>query len=120
MGAADIDLVAAVPVIPVTSAADAIAFYRDRLGFDLAFEQGEYAGVIRSGVMLHLDGTVNGAAGQVTARIETEGVDALYAELEPAGAVDPNEPIHTMPWGARQFSVRDCCGNRITFVHSGS
>jgi uncharacterized glyoxalase superfamily protein PhnB len=108
----------AVPVVPVTDATDAIAFYRDRLGFTVAFEQGEYAGVTRDGVELHLDGVVNAGAGKVTCRIETVGVDDLFAELEPSSIIDPAEPLHTMPWGARQFSVRDCCGNRITFVSS--
>jgi len=105
-----------VPVIPVTDAAEAIAFYRDRLGFSLAFEQGPYAGVSRDGVELHLDGVENRGAGMVTCRVETENVETLYSELEPTGVVDPAEPLRTTPWGSRQFSVLDCCGNRITFV----
>ncbi len=54
----------------------------------------------------------------MTCRIETNGIDELYAELEPKGVVDPAEPIHDMPWGSRQFSILDCSGNRVTFVHS--
>jgi catechol 2,3-dioxygenase-like lactoylglutathione lyase family enzyme len=113
-----ISLRGAVPVVPVRDVQEAIAFYRDRLGFQLAFEQGEYAGVRRDAVELHLDGVVNGGAGLVTCRIETDGVDELYAEVEPGGAVDPAEPIRTTPWGSRQFSVLDPNGNRITFVRS--
>lgn len=109
-------LTATVPVLPVRDLPAAVALYRDDLGFTVAFEQGPYAGVVRDGVELHLDGVVNEAAGKVTARITTDGVDDLYAELEPRGVVDPNEPLHTMPWGARQFSVLDADGNRITFV----
>jgi uncharacterized glyoxalase superfamily protein PhnB len=105
-----------VPVIPVTDVAAAIGFYADTLGFTLAFQQGEYAGVERGAAHLHLDGVVNAAAGQVTVRIAVEGVDALYSEIEPQGVVDPAEPLNTKPWGARQFSVLDLCGNRITFV----
>jgi uncharacterized glyoxalase superfamily protein PhnB len=105
-----------VPVVPVIDVGPAIAFYRDALGFTLAFEQGAYAGVERGGAHVHLDGVANAAAGQVTVRIAVEGVDALYAEIEPKGVVDPAEPLNTKPWGARQFSVLDCCGNRITFV----
>jgi len=105
-----------VPVIPVADVEEAIAFYRDSLGFTLAFQQGEYAGVDRGAAHLHLDGVVNTAAGQVTVRLTVEGVDALYAEIEPKGVIDPEEPLNTKPWGARQFSVRDCCGNRLTFV----
>jgi catechol 2,3-dioxygenase-like lactoylglutathione lyase family enzyme len=113
-----IKLTGATPVLPVTDVAAAVAFYADRLGFSLAFEQGPYAGVLRDGVMVHLDGAAYKGAGLVTCRLETEGIDELFAVLEPAGVVDPDEPIHTMPWGARQFSVLDDSGNRITFVRS--
>jgi catechol 2,3-dioxygenase-like lactoylglutathione lyase family enzyme len=113
---AKIQLLGTVPVVPVTDVAEAVAFYGDSLGFALAFHQGEYAGVERGAAHLHLDGVANDGAGKVTARVTVSGVDALYAEIEPTGVVDPAEPINTKPWGARQFSVLDCCGNRITFV----
>jgi hypothetical protein len=48
--------------------------------------------------------------------VTTVGVEALYTEFDAKRVVDPAEPLHTMPWGARQFSVLDCCGNRVTFV----
>jgi uncharacterized glyoxalase superfamily protein PhnB len=113
-----VELRSSVPVIPVASADEAIAFYCDQLGFVVDFEVEDYAGVRRDAVLLHLDGVINSAAGEVTCRVETRGVDALFAEMEPRGIIDPDEPIHTMPWGSRQFSVRDSCGNRITFVQS--
>src|SRR5262245_886030 len=110
------EILGTVPVVPVTDVQQAIAFYRDNLGFALAFEQGEYAGIDRGAAHLHLDGVLDAAAGQVTVRLAVRGVDALYAEIEPRGVVNPAEPLNTKPWGARQFSVLDCCGNRITFV----
>jgi catechol 2,3-dioxygenase-like lactoylglutathione lyase family enzyme len=107
-----------VPVLPVSDIAEARTFYADELGFTVEFEAGDYIGVARDEALLHLDGVVNAGAGMVTCRVEADGVDDLYAELEPAGVIDPEEPIRTTPWGARQFSVRDCCGNRLTFVRS--
>jgi len=113
----DVKFTAVVPVVPVTNAGEAIAFYRDKLGFELSFEAGpDYAGVSRLGTELHLDGVVNGAAGEVSVRITTHGIDALYAELEPQGVIHPEEPLETKPWGLRQFSVVDLDGNRITFA----
>ena len=120
MTASVVRYLAAVPVVPVDDPAKAVAFYTERLGFELTFEQGPYAGVSLGDVELHLDGVVNEAAGKVTARVHVSGVDALYAALEPNGVVDPAEPLDTKPWGARQFSVLDCCGNRITFVQFGA
>jgi uncharacterized glyoxalase superfamily protein PhnB len=111
-----VQVLGTVPVLPVTDVQEALAFYRDALGFECAFEQGQYAGVVRGDAQVHLDGVVNSGAGQMTVRVTVAGVDALYAEIEPKGVVDPAEPLNTKPWGARQFSVLDCCGNRITFV----
>ena len=105
--------------MPVRDAATAIAFYVERFGATLAFEQGPYAGVSFGEVEVHLDGVVNDGAGKVTTRIELTGVDDLYAALEPRGVIDPDEPLHTTPWGYRQFSALDGCGNRITFVQRG-
>jgi len=105
-----------VPVVPVRNVEEAAAFYRDRLGFAVMFQEGDYVGVNRDDVWLHLDGVVNAGAGNVTARIELSGVDDLYGEFEPRGVIDPGEPLHSTPWGARQFSVLDADGNRVTFV----
>ena len=116
MNTSTVQLRGTTPVIPVTDIAKAMDFYRDQLGFIVVFQEGEYAGVTRDDVMLHIDGVVNAGAGMVTCRIDMYGVDELFAELDPRGVIDPAEPIRTMPWGTRQFSVLDCCGNRITFV----
>jgi catechol 2,3-dioxygenase-like lactoylglutathione lyase family enzyme len=113
----DVRFTAVVPVVPVTDVREAVDFYRDKLGFEQAFEAGpDYVGVTRLGVELHLDGVVNAAAGDVSVRITTDGIDALYAELEPGGVVHPDEPLETKPWGLRQFSVLDPSGNRLTFA----
>ena len=108
-----------VPVLPVANVEKAAEFYRDQLGFAVMFQEGDYVGVNRDDAWLHLDGVVNKAAGDVTARIELSGVDELYAEYEPRGVVDPSEPLHDLPW-ARQFSVLDADGNRVTFVQMKS
>ena len=115
-----IKLTSSTPVIPVLDASEAIRFYTDELGFALAFEQGAYAGVVRDGIEVHLDAIVNEAAGKVTCRFGTDGVDELFAELEPKGVIDPAEPIRDTPWGTRQFSVLDGCGNRLTFVRASA
>ena len=117
----DVAFKSAVPVVPVEDFPAAVAFYRDTLGFTATFEQGAYGGVERDGLELHLDAadpTTRKGSGAVTVRINVAGIDSFYAEVEPSGAVDPNEPLETKPWGTRQFSVRDTAGNRITFVES--
>ena len=118
MTAKDIEFVTAVPVIPADDTAKAIAFYRDQLGFTLAFEQGEYAGVTRGPIELHLDGASGDVTGSVSCRIHVRDVDGLHTSIDSRGVVDPAEPLETKPWGTRQFSVRDPSGNRITFVEA--
>jgi len=45
----------------------AVAFYRERLGFEPRFEYGPYAGVARGPIEIHLDGSAAGA-GSVTCK----------------------------------------------------
>lgn len=106
-------LVTAIPVLPIRDLPKALAFYTERLGFEVLFELGPYAGVGRDGVELHLSveqGT------PVTCRIGVREVDGWYEQMSAQQVVDPDEPLATQPWGMRQFSVRDADGNRITFA----
>lgn len=105
-----------VPVVAVKDFETAMAFYKDRLGFDVLFEQGRYGGVRRGDVELHIDGASGRGVGTATVRIHVEGVDVLFAEMDEKDVVDPDEPLNTKAWGFRQFSVLDCCGSRITFI----
>lgn len=113
----DVELTAAVPVLPVHDADKAVDFYVTRLGFAKAFAFGPYAGVHRGPVMIHLDAAETAAyPGPTCCRVDVRGVDALCAEMQAQGVVHPDEPLETKPFGMRQFSVLDCCGNRITFA----
>jgi catechol 2,3-dioxygenase-like lactoylglutathione lyase family enzyme len=111
-------LTGVVPVLPVGDIAEAVAFYRDRLGFTVAFEVGKYVGMTRAGVMVHVDGESGRGVGQVTVRIDTDDVDGLFAELNAQSVIDPDEPLRDTPFGTRQFSALDCAGNRVTFVRA--
>jgi len=114
----DIELTAAIPVLPVDDVSKALAFYRDRLGFETAFEFGPYAGVVRGPISIHLDGggEANPYPHPTCCRIDVRGVDALAAEMEGQGVIHPDEPLADTPFGMRQFSVLDPSGNRITFA----
>ena len=95
----------------------AVAFYGDKLGFQKAFEQGNYAGVTRGPIEIHLSGYAQGAT-PVEIRVDLAGVDALHGEVAPKGIIDPEQPLETKPWGMRQFSVLDLDGNRIVFAQA--
>jgi catechol 2,3-dioxygenase-like lactoylglutathione lyase family enzyme len=111
----DVQLISAIPVLPVADLSKALAFYRDRLGFTPAFEYGPYGGVTRGPIEIHLNG--HGPHKDIAlCRVMVRGVDPLYAAIEPQGVVLPNERLETKPWGSRQFTVADLDGNQITFA----
>jgi catechol 2,3-dioxygenase-like lactoylglutathione lyase family enzyme len=113
---ANVEMVRALPVLPVSDAKAASTFYRERLGFEVLFDMGDYVGVGRGPIEIHLDGSAGRPAFGVSCRIDVRGIDALYAEVEPTGAIKPDERLETKPWGLRQFSVLDAAGNRLTFT----
>jgi uncharacterized glyoxalase superfamily protein PhnB len=45
-----------------------------------------------------------------------QDIDATYNELKSLGS-NIVEPLQTMPWGLRQFTVEDLDGNRFYFHH---
>ncbi len=112
-----ISLTPPVPVLRVTSLAEAKPFYDGFLGFRGGWGDGEgstYAIVTRSGVELHLNAQsrLTGSAGML---VRMQGLDALHAELvAKAGAFAPSE-ISFTPWDSRVFHVIDPFGNGIRF-----
>ena len=122
-----------IPALPARDQDRSTEFYRDRLGFTVAYRQEGFTKLVRDVVELHLwvandeawrsrEGStpvVSGAesfiAGTHSCRIRIEGVDALYRDLEPQGIVHPNGKIADMPWGTREFGVLDPDGNLVTF-----
>lgn len=110
-------LLRAIPLFPAPRVADAVAFYRARLGFEPVFELAEYAGVAREGIEIHFwqcgDRRI---AENTSCRIEVEHIDALYAEYIAADVVHPKGRLEEKPWGFREFSAVDDAGNLLVFV----
>ncbi len=107
----------------------ALNFYREQLGFDLAFTSGEpvfYAQVKRGGAMLNLrhadrpafDAEFKAQEGDVlSATITLDVAKPLYAEFERKGVAFA-QTLRTEPWGAVTFIVADPDGNLICFAAS--
>ena len=125
-----------IPALPVRSAGDAVAFYRDRLGFDVLHHDGGFAVLGRDDAVVHLweasdetwrerdsldrpvrSGAESFIAGTASCRIEVEGVDELYEELAPRGVFHPvsRDGVTATDFGTREFSVLDLDGNLIGF-----
>lgn len=75
------------PEIPVPNLKDAIDYYCEKLGFELAMQlpSGDYAIVERDGVAIHLFEQVDGAV-PVAMHIFTPQLNQLHSELSARGA----------------------------------
>jgi uncharacterized glyoxalase superfamily protein PhnB len=107
------------PVLVVRDIERSLAYFRDALGFDLAFIYGEptfYAGVCRGSVTIHLQSatSTDRQPGQAGISIFTSDVDALYEELRERGA-EIVKPPADYDYGMRDFDVRDPDGNALCF-----
>jgi catechol 2,3-dioxygenase-like lactoylglutathione lyase family enzyme len=107
-------------VLVVSDLGRSLDYFRDALGFDVAFRWGEpepfYAGVCRGEVTIHLNHVSNSRhrAGNSTVSIFVGDADAIHRELVERGAriaVPPDD----RPYGLRDFSVEDPDGNWIVF-----
>jgi len=129
-------LLQAIPAIPVQDAAAAVAFYRDKLGFEVLHHDGGFAVLARDEAAIHLweagdeswrerdsiqnpvrSGAESFIAGTASCRIRVEGVDALYVELRSARVLHPlsRDGVSDEDYGAREFATVDADGNLVTF-----
>ena len=126
---------ATIPALPSSDVERSVNFYRDRLGFELAYsERNDLAILRRDSATIHLWGAtdeswrarddwrrpvVSGAesflAGTASCRIEVKGVDELYALCSEQSIVHPRGALADQWWGSREFAVLDPDGNLVTF-----
>ena len=125
-----------IPALPVRSAAEAVAFYRERLGFDVLHHDGGFAVLARDDAVLHLweagdeswrerdsferpvcSGAESFIAGTASCRIRVEGVDDLYDELKAAEVLHKVsvDGVEDTDFGTREFATVDLDNNLVTF-----
>ena len=126
-----------IPALPVRDAAAAVAFYRDRLGFEVLHHDGGFAVLCRDEAVVHLwessdetwrerddlrerpirTGAESFIAGTASCRIAPAGVDELYEELRGADVQHPvsRDGVEDTDFGTREFSALDLDGNLLGF-----
>jgi catechol 2,3-dioxygenase-like lactoylglutathione lyase family enzyme len=125
-----------IPAMPVRDAAKAVAFYRDRLDFEVLHHDGGFAVLGRDEAVLHLweagdetwrgrdsidqpvrSGAESFLAGTASCRIRVDDVDGLYAEMAAADVLHPvsKDGVDDTDFGSREFATRDLDGNLVTF-----
>jgi uncharacterized glyoxalase superfamily protein PhnB len=106
------------PEVPAHDINEAIAYYTQRLGFELAMRMAdEYAIVERDGIAIHLFSEHPGKFAPAGLHIFTQQLDELHAELNRRGAII-SAPITLRPWGNRDFRVSDSAGNTLKFTEA--
>jgi uncharacterized glyoxalase superfamily protein PhnB len=115
-------ILASEPQLFVTDMTRALAFYHDKLGFEIALSYGEppfWAQVARGGGRLNLRLVAAMPRGDeadlLSATLTLDVAKPLFLELQAAG-VTFHQPLRTEPWGARTFIVKDPDGNLILFA----
>jgi catechol 2,3-dioxygenase-like lactoylglutathione lyase family enzyme len=107
------------PVLGTRDVAKAVRFYVDRLGFTLAFgvptNEGNYVGLRRNGVELHMQFQYEHEMGTTRIRIVVDDPDALYAEYKAKDVVYEGARLVDTPWGTREFALYDLDRNSLTF-----
>lgn len=107
---------AVTPRLPVADVEKALAFYVDKLGFQLGWKWGNpitHGNVCRGSINLDVICVTEVARGTAMAYVQIRGVDAYFAELKGRG-LGVSEP-EDRPYGMRDFEVVDPDGNRLSF-----
>lgn len=105
------------PILSVNDLAESMDFYRDSLGFELAWSWGDppdIAAVCRDGVEITLTRRPGAKpAGAAHIYLGVSRVDDYHASLVEAG-VPIVVPIGDRPYGMRDFRIADPSGNELS------
>jgi len=105
------------PRLPVTDLDRSVAYYREALGFRLAWRTADDSlAALASGeieMLLLVPWTGESPPAAQSAYVYVEDPDTLCAEYQQAGA-DIVDPVDSRPYGMRDFVVRDPDGHRFT------
>jgi catechol 2,3-dioxygenase-like lactoylglutathione lyase family enzyme len=132
-----VSLTQTIPAMPVRDMPTAVAFYRDRLGFEVLHHDGGFAVVCRDEAVVHLwesgdetwktrpdladnpvsTGAESFIAGTASFRAQVTGVDELYEQMTEADVLHPvsKERVDDTDFGTREFATLDQDGNLVTF-----
>lgn len=110
------------PVLPVKDVLEALHFYVQKLGFDIAFTDDEkkpmYAGIHRDSIEIHLqwhDEVEWSAVERPMLRFFVENIDALFEEYKLQGVFHNHTSLEEKPWGTKEFAFYDPDKNGLTF-----
>ena len=105
------------PQLPVRDVRETQAYYRDVLGFKIAWIYGEEYGAVYNGTTEIFFSREEGSFEPVWNFVRVENADASLESYRARGAKIVEE-IASHPWGMREFTVEDNNGHRFRIGHS--
>lgn len=105
------------PELPVSNVRIAQEYYRDKLGFEIAwYNEGGKIGAVVHGDCSIFFREVVGEHPPAAFWVFCEDLDTAQAAFAQRGA-KITEELEMKPWGLRQFTIEDHCANRFYFFH---
>jgi uncharacterized glyoxalase superfamily protein PhnB len=104
-----------VPQLPVTDLAATQAWYRDVLGFEIAWAGSDFGAVWQDRVEIFFARVARPAPGTCLC-VRVEDADALCERYRGAGARIVSD-IEDKPWGMREFTLQDPNGHWLRIGH---
>ena len=118
----------AVAIVAVRDITTTLNFYAGVLGFEQRFlaEDHSFATVTRGQAAIHFTQTTDadaleGTAQNISLHVWVDGLDRLFAQLEPKLSLLPKErvrPPFDQPYGVREFHIKDPDGCLLLFAES--
>jgi len=121
-----------VPALPAVSIKKVLDFYQSKMGFVARHQEESFAILVGGSVEIHLwqacdkswkfrslalfsppiwSGAETFIAGTASCRVEVEGIDELYQEYKPKGALHSEDSVvEHQHWGYRDLATLDLYG----------
>lgn len=110
---------ATIPILRIFDGEKALEFYRDYLGFEVAWEHRfepdmpVYMEISRGGLRLHLSEHHGDGTPGTIVYVSVKGLDGLHRELAAKPYSHMRPGIEKTPWGSRCMELIDPFGNRL-------
>ena len=106
-----------IPVLPSSDIARDVAWYKEKVGFEVRFSDTVYAGLYRDGIYIHLqwhaDKESDPLLGGSVVRIDVKNIKSLFDELVERGVVKSDALKTNTPWSTNEFGFFDLNKNAI-------
>jgi len=105
-----------VPQLPVTDVEATQVWYRDVLGFEIAWGGSEFGAVWQDRVEIFFARVKTPLPGSCVC-VRVDDADALHERYRRSGAPIVGE-LEDKPWGMREFTLQDPNGHRLRIGHA--